>query len=30
MKLDLEECDVWILMLKIAFVVSDVWGMVLR
>jgi hypothetical protein len=26
MKLDLEECDVWILMLKIAFVVSDVWG----
>jgi hypothetical protein len=26
MKLDLEECDVWILVLKIAFVVSDVWG----
>jgi hypothetical protein len=26
MKLDLEECDVWILMLTIAFVVSDVWG----
>jgi hypothetical protein len=26
MKLDLEECDVWILMLTIAFVVSNVWG----
>jgi hypothetical protein len=26
MKLDAEECDIWILRLTIAFVVSNVWG----